>query len=159
MRPLGVTLVGFYQILRGLLSLLLGLSLLLFSGLAAKLASLAAEGSAVERFMHSAGHVAGLSVIVFGVIHILAGYGVLQMQNWGRLLTLFFSAVGLVLVLPWLFTRTFLRCSSERLMRRASFIWPCLRSNVSSTPNAAARCGWRPEGQFSVLRSQHSLLY
>jgi len=102
MRPLGVTLVGFYQILRGLLSLLLGLSLLLFTGLAAKLASLAAEGTAVERFMHSAGHVAGLSVVVFGVVHILAGYGVLQMQNWGRLLTLFFSAVGLVLVLPWL---------------------------------------------------------
>jgi uncharacterized membrane protein (DUF2068 family) len=102
MRPLGVTLVGFYQILRGLLSLLLGLSLLLFSGLAAKLASLAAEGTAVERFMHSAGHVAALSVVVFGLVHILAGYGVLQMQNWGRLLTLFFSALGLMLVLPWL---------------------------------------------------------
>jgi len=102
MRPLGVTLVGFYQILRGLLSLVLGLSLLLFSGLAAKLASLAAEGNGVERFMHSAGHVAGLSVVVFGMAHILAGYGVLQMQNWGRLLALFFSAVGLVMVLPWL---------------------------------------------------------
>jgi hypothetical protein len=30
----------------------------------------------------------------------IAGYGVLQMQNWGRLLTLLFSAIGLVLVLP-----------------------------------------------------------
>ena len=45
MRPLGVTLVGFYQILRGLLGLLFGLSVLLFTGMVAKLASLAAEGN------------------------------------------------------------------------------------------------------------------
>jgi len=102
MRPLGVTLVGFYQMLRGLLSILLGLSLMLFTGLAAKLASLAAEGNAVERYVHSLGHMAGLAVIVFGVIHMLAGYGVLQIENWGRLLTLLFSAIGLVLVLPGL---------------------------------------------------------
>ena len=35
MRPLGVTLVGFYQILRGVLGLVFGLSLLVFTGLAA----------------------------------------------------------------------------------------------------------------------------
>ena len=102
MRPLGVTLVGFYQILRGVLSLLFGLSVLLFSGLAAKLASLAAEGNAVERLLREFGHAAGLGIIVFAVVHMLAGYGVLQMQNWGRLLTLLFSAIGLILVLPGL---------------------------------------------------------
>jgi len=100
MRPLGVTLVGFYQILRGVLSLLFGLSLMAFTGLAAKLASLAAEGNAVQRLLSTFGHVAGLAIIVFGVIHMLAGWGVLQMENWGRLLALLFSAVGLVLVLP-----------------------------------------------------------
>jgi uncharacterized membrane protein (DUF2068 family) len=102
MRPLGVTLVGFYQILRGVLSLLFGLSLMAFTGLAAKFASLAAEGNAVQRLLSTFGHIAGLAIIVFGVIHMMAGYGVLQMQNWGRLLTLLFSAVGLVLVLPGL---------------------------------------------------------
>jgi uncharacterized membrane protein (DUF2068 family) len=100
MRPLGVTLVGFYQILRGILALLFGLSILLFAGLAAKLASMAAEGNALENFLRSFGHIAGLGIIVFAVIHMIAGYGVLQMQNWGRLLTLLFSAIGLVLVLP-----------------------------------------------------------
>jgi uncharacterized membrane protein (DUF2068 family) len=100
MRPLGVTLVGFYQILRGVVAVLFGLSILLFTGLAAKLASLAAEGNALENFLRSSGHVAGLFIIVFAIVHMIAGYGVLQMQNWGRLLTLFFSAVGLVLVLP-----------------------------------------------------------
>jgi uncharacterized membrane protein (DUF2068 family) len=102
MRPLGVTLVGFYQILRGVLGLVFGLSVLLFAGVAAKLASLAAEGNAVERLLREFGHVAGLGIIVFAVVHMLAGYGVLQMQNWGRLLTLLFSAIGLVLVLPGL---------------------------------------------------------
>ena len=79
-----------------------GLSVLLFSGLAAKLASMAAEGNAVERLLRDFGHVAGLGIIVFAVVHMIAGYGVLQMQNWGRLLTLLFSAIGLVLVLPGL---------------------------------------------------------
>ncbi len=100
MRPLGVTLVGFYQILRGVIGLAFGLSILLFTGLAGKLASLAAEGNAIGNLLRGFGHVAGLVIIVFAVVHILAGYGVLQMQNWGRLLTLLFSAIGLVLLLP-----------------------------------------------------------
>jgi hypothetical protein len=100
MRPLGVALVGYYQMLRGAIALLFGLSILLFAGLAAKLASYAAEGNAVENLLRSLGHAAGLVVILFAGVHILAGYGVLQMQNWGRLLTMLFSAIGLVLVLP-----------------------------------------------------------
>ena len=100
MRPLGVALVGFYQILRGVLGLLFGLSIMLFTGLVARLASLAAEGNAIERVVHGLGHMAGLVIIVFALVHMLAGWGVLQMHNWGRLLTLLFSAIGLVLLLP-----------------------------------------------------------
>ena len=103
MRPFGVTLVGLYQILRGVIGLVFGLSILLFAGLAAKLASLAAESNAIGNILHSFGHLAGLGIIVFAVVHMIAGYGVLQMQNWGRLLTLLFSAIGLVLVLPGVF--------------------------------------------------------
>lgn len=102
MRPLGVTLIGFYQLLRGVIGVLFGLSILAFAGLAAKLASLAAEGNAAERLLSGFGHMAGLIIIVFAVLHLAAGYGVLQMANWGRLLTLLFSAIGLVLLLPGL---------------------------------------------------------
>jgi len=102
MRPLGVTLVGFYQILRGILGVLFGLSLLLFTGLAAKLASLAAEGRATGRFFSGSGHVASLVIVVFAVLHLLSGYGLLKMQNWGRLLTLFLSAIGVFFLLPLL---------------------------------------------------------
>ena len=100
MRPLGVTLISLYQILRGVLGVLFGLSVLLFSSLAAKLASLAAEGNALERVLHGFGRMAGLGVVVFGLLHILAGFGLLKMENWGRLLTLLFSAIGLVVLLP-----------------------------------------------------------
>jgi uncharacterized membrane protein (DUF2068 family) len=100
MRPLGVTLIGFYQILRGVIGVLFGLSIMAFAGLTAKLASLAAEGNAVERLLHGFGSIAGLGIIVFAALHLAAGYGTLQMQNWGRLLALLFSAIGLTLLLP-----------------------------------------------------------
>jgi len=103
MRPLGVTLVGCYQILRGVIGVVFGFSILLVAGLAAKLASLAAEGNAIGNILHGFGHLAGLGIVAFAIVHMIAGYGVLQMQNWGRLLTLLFSAIGLVLVLPGVF--------------------------------------------------------
>jgi hypothetical protein len=102
MRPLPVTLIGYYQILRGLISGLFGLAILAFGGLAAKLASFAAEGNAMQRFLSSFGHIAGLIVLVAAALHIAAGFGVLEMQNWGRWLTLLFSACGLAILLPFL---------------------------------------------------------
>ncbi|MGA9528349.1 MAG: hypothetical protein WBS24_09550 [Terriglobales bacterium] len=102
MRPLSVTLIGFYQILRGLISALFGLSILAFTGLAARLTSLAAEGNAIQRLLSSVGHLAGLVVLGAAVLHIAAGYGLLQMENWGRFLTLLLSAIGLVILLPFL---------------------------------------------------------
>ncbi len=100
MRPLGVTLIGVYQILRGALGVVFGLSLMLFTGLAAKLASLAAEGNAMERFLHGLGRMTGLAILAFSLLHILAGFGLLKVENWARLLTLLLSAIGLVVLLP-----------------------------------------------------------
>ena len=100
MRPLGVTLVGFYQILRAVIGSVFGLFVVFYRGPANKLASVAAQGNAVERLLGGFGHAAGVVIIVFAGVHLLAGYGVLQMRNWGRFLTLLLSAVELVLVLP-----------------------------------------------------------
>jgi len=100
MRPLGVTLVGFYQILRGIMGLVFGFFVVFYRGPSNKLASVAAQGNAVERLLSGFGHAAGLAIIAFAVVHMIAGYSVLQMQNWGRVLTLLFSAIELVLVLP-----------------------------------------------------------
>jgi hypothetical protein len=115
MRPLGVTLVGFYQILRGVVALVFGFCILFSAGLAAKIASLAAEGDAIERLLRDFGHLAGLIIIVVAIIDMLAGYGVLQMQNWGRLLTVLLAAIGMVLVLPGLARANFSSCLVEVL--------------------------------------------
>jgi hypothetical protein len=99
MRPLGVTLVGIYQILRGLMGLVFGLFILFFVGPANKFASVASRGNSVERVVGHMGHAAGLVVILFAIVHVIASYGVLLIRNWGRLLTILFSAIELALVI------------------------------------------------------------
>jgi hypothetical protein len=96
MRPLAVSLIGIYQILRGVLGVLFALGILLFTGLAAKLASLASEGNFVERILGGLGHMLGIGVLLFALAHLLAGFGLFKMGNWARLLTLFLSALGLI---------------------------------------------------------------
>jgi p-aminobenzoyl-glutamate transporter AbgT len=96
MRPLAVCLIGIYQILRGILGVLFALGILLFTGLAAKLASLASEGNFVERMLGGLGHMLGYAVLLFALAHLLAGFGLFKMGNWARLLTLFLCALGLV---------------------------------------------------------------
>ena len=100
MRPLGVTLVAAYQILRGLVGLVFGLFVVFYDGPANKLVSVAARGNSVERLVGHYGHGGGLIVVVFAVFHIVAAYGVFRMQSWGRFLTLIFCAAELVMVLP-----------------------------------------------------------
>ncbi len=100
MRPLGVTLIGFYQILRGVIDVLFGVSVLAFTNFAARMVSLAAEGLGIGRILHGFGHLVGLTILVFGILHLAAGWGLLGMKNWGRLLTILLSAIGLFLLLP-----------------------------------------------------------
>jgi uncharacterized membrane protein (DUF2068 family) len=94
LRPLGVTLIGWYQILRGALAVLFAAGLMTASGLAAKLASLASEGNLVERLLSGFGHSVGIFILVIAALHLAAGFGVLGLKNWGRWLTLIFSALG-----------------------------------------------------------------
>ncbi len=100
MRPLGVTLIGFYQLLRGVVDVLFGVSVMAFTNFAARMVSLAAEGLAAGRILHGFGHLVGLAILAVGIVHLAGGWGVLGMKNWGRLLTILFSAIGLFLLLP-----------------------------------------------------------
>lgn len=99
MRPFAVTLVFIYQILRGLVGLVFGLFILVFVGPANKFASVSSAGNSVERLVGQIGHAAGLVVILFAVVHLIASYGLLLMRNWGRLLTILFSAIELALII------------------------------------------------------------
>jgi uncharacterized membrane protein (DUF2068 family) len=102
MRPLGVTLVAIYQMARGLFQLLFALGVMMFTGLTAKLASLAAEGNAISRFLAAFGKYLGIAIIVFALVHVILGFGLWLMQGWARLLTVVFSAISLASLLPFL---------------------------------------------------------
>lgn len=103
MRPLGVTLVAIYQLARGLFQLLFALGVVMFTGLTAKLASLAAEGNALSRFLAATGKYLGLVVVVFAVFNLILAAGLWFMQNWARMLTVLFTAISLAALLPFLF--------------------------------------------------------
>ncbi len=100
MRPVGITLLGIYQLLRGGLWIAFGLALMLAGGLAARLASVAIEGNAFARLLANVGHLLAIVVLVGGLAHLLTGVGLLKMRNWARLLTVFLCAVGLIVLLP-----------------------------------------------------------
>jgi hypothetical protein len=98
MRPIAVTLVCIYQILRGITGLVFGAFIVVFVGPAHKFASVTSAGNSVERLVGQMGHAAGLVVILFAVVHLIGSYGLLLMRNWGRLLIILFSAVELALI-------------------------------------------------------------
>ena len=100
MRPLGVSAIAVIQVIRGVLGTLFGLAIMAFGGLTSKLASLAAEGNAIQRMLSGFGSLVGVCVLVFAALCVVAGYGLFKMQNWARLLTLLLSAVALVVLLP-----------------------------------------------------------
>jgi uncharacterized membrane protein (DUF2068 family) len=102
MRPLGVTLAAIYQMVRGLFQLLFALGVMLFTGLTAKLASLAAEGNAISRFLAAFGKYLGIVLIIFAVVNVILGLGLWLMQGWARMLTVVFTAISLAALLPFL---------------------------------------------------------
>jgi hypothetical protein len=100
MRPFGVTLVSLYQFLRAVIGMIFGGFILFFDGPSNKFVSEAAVGNPVERFVGHFAHHAGLIIIAVALVHAVAGYGLLRMRRWGRMLTILFSAIELALVLP-----------------------------------------------------------
>jgi len=157
MRPLGVTLVGFYQILRGALSLVFGLSVCSSPDWLQTRFS-RREGNAVERLLRDFGHIAGLGIVVFAVVHMLAGYGVLQCKTGDDSSRSCFPPLASCWFSPASSTATCFRCSSEPSTRPASSIWPCPRSSAPSMPKATDAHGrLNRSSQYSVLSGRSSL--
>jgi ABC-type nitrate/sulfonate/bicarbonate transport system permease component len=62
--------------------------------------SISSKGNFAERFVSSFGREAGAFVIAFALIHAMAGYGVLSMKNWGRVVTALLCFAEFVLIIP-----------------------------------------------------------
>lgn len=100
MRPLGVTLSAYFQFFRAFLLCVLALGARFLGGMAARLASVASEGNAAQRFLSGFGHFLSMAFLIYAVILIILGIGLLSRQNWARSLTIIFSALGFLTLLP-----------------------------------------------------------
>ena len=65
MRPTGVTLSALFQFFRGALVALFALGIFFVGGMASRLASLAAEGNMLQRFIAGFGHFVGVALLIY----------------------------------------------------------------------------------------------
>jgi hypothetical protein len=100
MRPLGVTLSAYFQFVRALILAALALGVLVVGGTASRLAGLAAEGNSLQRFLAGFGHFVSMVLLIYACILLVLGIALLLGQNWSRTLTIVFSALGFLVLLP-----------------------------------------------------------
>jgi hypothetical protein len=100
MRPTGVTLSALFQFFRGAMVALFAAGIFLVGGLASRLAALAAEGNTIQRVLGGLGHFLGVALLIYAAVQIICGIGLLLLQNWARILTIVFSALGILFLLP-----------------------------------------------------------
>jgi hypothetical protein len=73
-----------------------------YDGPSNKFAYVASRGNIIERCFSHFGHAASGFVFAFAIAHMVAGYGVLRIQNWGRLMTVLLSGAELLMFSPGL---------------------------------------------------------
>jgi uncharacterized membrane protein len=103
MRPLGVTLSAYFQFVRATLMATLALGILFVGSMASRLASVAEEGNGLQRFLSGFGHFLAMAFLIYALILIVLGIGLLMGQNWARSLAVVFSGLGILILLPRLF--------------------------------------------------------
>ena len=97
MRPVGVTLIAALTWCMGAFWALVGVAIIGFSHLGARMLSAMTEGTSLERFTVGVGTVFGLGVIVLALFYFIVGFGMWKLKNWARVLTMVFVAIGVLL--------------------------------------------------------------
>jgi Predicted membrane protein (DUF2127) len=100
MRPLGVTLSAYFQFVRAALMATLAFGVLFVGSLASRLAALAAEGNSLQRILSGFGHFVSMLLLIYACITLALGIGLLLEQRWARSLTILFSLLGFLTLLP-----------------------------------------------------------
>ena len=103
MRPIGVTIIAILSWLRASLYVLGGLMLIGVGHLSAKLVSAVATDSFLETLLSRVGKALGVGALIVALLYIIVGFGLWQLKNWARTITLIlvtiwllFGAVGLL---------------------------------------------------------------
>ena len=142
MRPTGVSLIAVYHYLAAAFLGLLGCGLFVGGKVLSMLGG--AEGIVLPRAGFLIGVVGGTIFLVFALVHLLAGYGVWSMQNWGRVLAIILAAVSLVFALPGILMMAMMMhmfLGGFRIIRvviSVLIIWYLLRPEVKALFGARA---------------------
>jgi uncharacterized membrane protein (DUF2068 family) len=100
MRPLGVTAIAVLTWLRGAMYALGGLALIGIVHLSSRLIAAAASDTFLENLIARLGKALGIGALLVAVLYIVVGFGLWELKNWARMLTLIFVAlwflVGLI---------------------------------------------------------------
>jgi hypothetical protein len=92
-RPTGVTVLAVLGFILGALSLLAALAMFLAG--AAGLAAMSGGGGSMAGMLGALGAFAGVVCLIFTVLYVLSGIGLLKLANWGRILTIVLVVIGL----------------------------------------------------------------
>jgi hypothetical protein len=143
-RPAGVTVIAVFEFVIGALCILGGLAIMLGGGfLAAIMSQSGAQGSAAGAgIMGVLGAAAGVVVLIFAALYILAGWGMIQLRGWARIVTLVLAALWILGSLFGLAT-TFLHFNvfalfwiAVRVAIAGWVMWYLLQPNVSAAFSA-----------------------
>ena len=100
MRPLGVSAIAVLTWLRGAMYALGGLALIGIVHLSTRLIAAAATDTFLENLIARLGKALGIGALLVAVLYVVVGFGLWELKNWARMLTLFFVAlwflVGLI---------------------------------------------------------------
>ncbi len=96
-RPGGVTVIAVLCFLGGGLLLLGGIDMMAGGGILAGLMSQQGQGNPMAGIIASVGAALGVFFLIFAVIEILLGVGLLKLKEWARITTVVLTGIGTAL--------------------------------------------------------------
>jgi len=95
-RPTGVTIVAMLNFLGALFCVLGGLLLFVGLGVAGAAAQTRRGGTGVMALLMGMGALGGVVCLVAAALSVIIGIGLWKLRNWARVLTIVFTALGLL---------------------------------------------------------------
>ena len=97
MRPLGVSIIAALTWFLGALWALAGFSVIGVTHLGGRLLSTMAEANILQRLTTGLGAMLGVGLLLVAVFYLIVGFGLWNLKNWARILTIVFVSIGLLL--------------------------------------------------------------
>ena len=100
-RPVGVTILAVLNFIGAFCCV--AVAIVMIVGLSILGASASGAHTAGMMALAGGGVIAGVLLIVFALIPILIGYGLMKLKNWARIVSIILAALGILMALPGLF--------------------------------------------------------